>query len=113
MDDRNSSCLVADIGGTHTRFAWLQPGSPQLHEEHSFDNVDFGSLEAVIDAYLSRLETADAPKPGSLTLAVAAPVQHDRIRLINHDWQFSRSGLSQRLGVPVSIINDFSAQAYY
>ncbi len=72
-------------------------------------------LIADIGATSSRCATLTncEQKPRSLGLAVAAPVYGDDIRMINRDWSFSGTSLSNDLNFArVKIINDFHAIAY-
>ncbi|MDP2141234.1 MAG: glucokinase [Gammaproteobacteria bacterium] len=117
---RDDIChVVADIGGTNARFAWLgqssiDPGAQTdalLQCVTSYRCADFVHFEDALEAYLAGLRKEHAPKPVSLTLAVAASVHHDIIALTNFDWRFSRSELAASLGIPVNVLNDFSAQA--
>lgn len=120
---RNDIChVVADIGGTNARFAWIgaEYGAASADAACSdallqcvtaFRCADFVRFEDALQAYLARLREERAPKPVSLTLAVAASVHHDVIALTNFAWRFSRSELAASLGYPVHVLNDFSAQA--
>lgn len=117
---RDDIChVVADIGGTNARFAWLRAddagdtadADALLRCVSAFRCADFVHFEDALQAYLARLCEERAPKPVSLTLAVAASVHHDVIALTNFNWRFSRSELAARLGYPVHVLNDFSAQA--
>lgn len=104
--------VLADIGGTNARFAWVLPGSAQLQCVERVVCADFAHFENALEAYLERLRAEDAPKPVSVCLAVAASVHEDLIRMTNSPWQFSRLALAAQLGVPVHVLNDFSAQAW-
>lgn len=96
--------LIADIGGTHVRFAVADRTG--LHDAQTLLVADFpGPLEAV-DAYLK-----NHARPSCAIFAVAGPVGGDRFELTNFPWIFSVSGLSARLGFDVTLINDFHAQA--
>jgi len=110
--------VVADVGGTHARFALVQHGDLQdrvtnLQYVRTFKNVDFLSLGQLIQTYLQNLRHSDAPEVTGLYIAVAGSVQKDRIKLTNYDWSFSRAELAVQLGIPVTVLNDFSAQAYF
>ena len=97
--------LVADIGGTHARFALAGPDG-QPHDEQKLLAADFpGPLEAA-RAYLAGRKVRDA------VLAVATPVYSDWIDLTNSPWAFSVAELRQQLGLErIAAINDFTAQA--
>ncbi|HEY2070171.1 MAG TPA: glucokinase [Rhizomicrobium sp.] len=100
------SNLVADIGGTHCRFALAKPGSTSISEPKSFAVADYpGVVEAARD-FLGG-ETVEA-----LVFAVAGPVENGRIHFTNSGWSFSESELREKLGVKrAQLVNDFAAQA--
>lgn len=103
--------VIADIGGTNARFAWVGANA-LLQCITVYRCADFVRFEEAVEAYLARLGEEHAPKPISLTLAVAASVHQDVIALTNFEWRFSRSALAATLGFPVQVLNDFSAQAH-
>lgn len=104
----SSLSLVADIGGTNSRFAMCRLGTLDLVEPRKFANIDFSSLEAVIEHYLASVEG----EPRHACIAVAGPISSDTVRLTNIDWQFSRSALRKRFGFSrLHIANDFTALA--
>jgi glucokinase len=97
--------LIADIGGTHARFALAgSDGVPR--DEHKLLVADFpGPVEAAL-AYLAGRRVRDA------VLAVATPVDSDWIDLTNAHWAFSVAETRTALGVErLAVINDFTAQA--
>ena len=99
--------LVADIGGTNARFASVNPADGSLQDLHVYPCADFPFLLGAIETYL------DAYGDDSISgvcLAVAGPIDPDPIDLPNNHWTFSRVELERSLGMPVRIINDFSAQ---
>ncbi len=99
--------IVADIGGTNARFAYVQPGSRELQAIEIFPCADFPFFVDAIRAYMDSGHVQHVDK---VCLAVAGPVESDWIDLPNNHWAFSREQLQLELGVSVSIINDFSAQ---
>jgi glucokinase len=107
-----STALVADIGGTHARFglvvnAGQASGALQISSEEKFLCTEYDGLEEVLEAYL------DAIGRPALTwgsIAVAAPVWKDRIRMTNLHWSFSRQEIQRKLGLArLEVINDASA----
>jgi glucokinase len=100
--------LIADIGGTTSRFALAESGlRPRFIVTVANDAVD--SLEAAIDQYLGQI----AEMPASAVLAVAGPVNGDEISLTNRDWRFRLPDLRERFGFThVRAINDFEALAW-
>jgi glucokinase len=110
--------MVADVGGTHARFGLVQQGELKeriidLQYVRTFKNVNFPSLAQLVQSYLHSLRESSAPEVAGLYIAVAGSVQKDRIKLTNHDWSFSRTELAAQTGIPVTVLNDFSAQAYF
>ena len=103
------TCLLADIGGTHTRCAIVGTnGAPDAIEV--FDNHSFTDLSALLNRYIESLP-ADS-KPVSGTFAVAAPIRGDTVQMINIDWRFSTESLRQSLGMDrLQLRNDFEALA--
>ena len=101
--------LLADIGGTNTRCAIVdEDGTPRLIE--AFENRRFTDLSALLRQYIDSLP-ADS-RPTSATLAVAAPIREDTVRMINIDWEFSTESLRRSLRVDrLEMFNDFEALA--
>lgn len=104
---QSQTALLADIGGTYTRFALLDQdgriGAPDV-----FPTAAHETLEAAIRHWMDRT----GQKPGALALAVAGPVTGDAVALTNHPWRFSASGLATRFGfAPVCVMNDVAAIA--
>ncbi len=108
--------LVADIGGTHARFAPADGGrtAPLLMDSvHQLLVADFPSLVAAAQHYLESV----SPHPGSLeraVFAVAGRVDGDTARITNHPWLISRPDTALALGLDtesVQLVNDFTAQA--
>jgi glucokinase len=103
--------LIADIGGTNTRFAradlsgkivdkWVQPVSA------------YPTFAAALEGYLETL-AADAAFM-STVIAGAGPVSNDQIELTNNSWRISKHELVARLGAhsKVHIVNDLEAVAH-
>jgi glucokinase len=99
---------VGDFGGTHARLATLSPRDDALERITVLTCADYPRIEDSIDAYRERhgIETLD-----QVCLAVAGPVDTDLIRLPNNGWRFSRTALERSLGAPLTLVNDFTAQA--
>lgn len=108
MSTRQLTEIVADIGGTNARFAWIEAGGQALQDIESLLCADFGHAVDAIRHYLTRLPAAH--RISRICLAVAGPVETDWIDLPNNHWAFSKAALEQALGCPVTVINDFSAQ---
>lgn len=108
--------LVADIGGTHARFALTLDdgrGVPRLEHVNTLPIADHDSLESAIGTYLQQADIGPEHKPRKACLAIAAPIGDDQICMTNGHWQFSRSALGPTMGLDqLLLINDFAAQAY-
>ena len=108
--------LLADIGGTHARFALADPAAPRPLLEESvaaFPVERFPSLAEAARHYLA--SPAAGPASGAVRSAVAAvagPVRDGQARMTNHPWVVSAGRLGDALGVDdVALVNDFVAQA--
>jgi glucokinase len=100
--------LLADIGGTHSRFALLA-GSGRPEQVVSWDNNSYAMLENAIAAYLATLAT----RPRRAVLAVAGPVTSRDIALTNRGWHFNLDALARQFAFSnIRAINDFEAQAW-
>jgi glucokinase len=100
--------LLADVGGTHSRFALLGAnGRPD--RDVSWSDDDFASLENAIAKYLAEVRE----KPQRAVIAVAGPITGRDIALTNRDWRFNLDAVAQRFGfASIHAINDFEAQAW-
>ncbi|TCK07509.1 glucokinase [Marinobacterium mangrovicola] len=105
--------LVADIGGTHARFALVGPCDERPSASLTFKVSDFPSLTSAILAYLETTDLPEAQRPRCACLAIAGPTGLDRVNITNNGWSFSQQALKQTLGLEqLRVINDFTAQAY-
>jgi glucokinase len=97
--------LLADIGGTHARFALSGPdGQPAAVRK--LRAADYPGLVEAVRAYLGDRQVREA------VFAVATPVGTDRIKFTNSPWTFSIEATRKALGLErLVVINDFTAQA--
>jgi glucokinase len=101
--------LLADIGGTHARFAWQAGAGAPLTDEVVLPCDDHSSLEAAIGHYLAR---RGGHRPMEAALAMANPVQGDQVHMTNRDWSFSVEALKHSMGLRrLVVLNDFKALA--
>ena len=103
------SVLVADIGGTNTRFG-IVDADGALRRRLELRSDDFpGPAEAAL-RFLEGVPEGEKPRRG--VLAVACPVTGDRVRLTNRSWDFSLDEMRLSLGLDeLRAINDFAALA--
>jgi glucokinase len=101
--------LLADIGGTHARFALLQDET--LTAPLILPVGGFATVEAAVAAALAHLAPSGAVHRA--VLALAGPVVEEPVRLTNAPWDVSSLALSERFGFQrVLLVNDFLAQAH-
>jgi glucokinase len=100
--------LLADIGGTHARFA-LETAPGVLEE------VDVRASEAyptLLDAMRDYLAQTGARGVGHAAIGIATAVTGDSVRMTNHSWTFSIAALKRDLGLDtLLVLNDFTALA--
>ena len=101
--------LVADIGGTHARFALVAANSLEPEHEKTVRCADYESLEHAVRSYLR--ETGE-PVIREAALAVATNVTGDFVHLTNGPWGFSIEQTRQVLDLErLHVVNDFTALA--
>ncbi|CAG4913042.1 unnamed protein product [Acidocella sp. C78] len=102
--------VVADIGGTHARFARAQlcaRGVASVSSPVTLRTSDFASLDLCWKEFANRQDT---PLPKDASIAVASPVSADVMKLTNSSWLIRRAHLRDELGLEtVILLNDFSA----
>jgi glucokinase len=108
----DSPRLLADIGGTYARFA-LETGPGEFTQVASLRCADHADFHAAVRAYLASLNWPDgAQQIAHAAVAIANPVEGDRVRMTNYHWQFSIDEMRQRLGLDtLVVVNDFTALA--
>jgi glucokinase len=103
-----AASLIADIGGTHARFAVAQGG--RFDHLSVLDTADYPSMPAAAREFLAGL-----PADLHIThaaLDVAGPVVGDEAHLTNSAWSFSIAAARAELGLTdLRVFNDFAATA--
>ena len=104
-----STTLVADIGGSKSRFA-LANSSGDLEHVLVIENDTVADLDAAVARYLE--ETG--ARPGAATLAVAGSVDGEEVVLTNRTgWRLRRGEFAGRFGFSqLRVLNDFEAVAW-
>jgi glucokinase len=103
-----SECLLADIGGSKSRFA-LANSAGRLECILVIDNDAVADLPAAIECYLDKT----AARPISAMFAVAGLIDGEEVALTNRAWRFNRAELARRFGLsPLRVLNDFEAIAW-
>lgn len=105
--------VVADIGGTHARFAIAQVGGGRvlaLDGVETLRTAEHGSLQLAWEAYAAM---AGRPLPRAAALSVAGPVDGAAVQLTNNPWVLRPALIPERLGADVyTLVNDFAAVAH-
>lgn len=101
--------LIADIGGTHARFAVVTPDGSVLHPA-VLHGADFPDIQAVCTHYCQSLP--DDMIVRDAVWAVAGPVTADRVTITNRGWTFSSDSVKKHFGWDrFHVLNDFAALA--
>ena len=102
--------VVADIGGTHARFAIATIDNgivTKLSDEFKMKTSEHASLQIAWEVYGKELGRA-LPQDGAL--AVAGPVGGDVIYFTNSSWMIRPALISEKLGLErFTLVNDFAA----
>jgi glucokinase len=101
--------LLADIGGTHARFASLSGDEPG--PVRSLDVAAHAGMGDAVEHFLTE-QGAGMPVDEAI-LAVAGPVEGGRCALTNSRWVVDAGELQQRFGFrAVHLVNDHEATAW-
>lgn len=105
--------LIGDIGATNARFALLGADGG-IERGRILLGEDYATLEEAMASYLDEaLPGAPAEaRPRAAALAVASPIDGDRVSLTNHPWTFSIEEVRRRFALErLLVLNDFTANA--
>ncbi|WP_308515548.1 glucokinase [Sphingomonas flavescens] len=104
---------VADVGGTHARFAVAQIEGGRvvsLGDQVKLQTADHGSFQLAWQEF-GRRQNIDLPN--ELALSFAGPVGGEVLKLTNNPWVIRPALMKERLGVDrFTIVNDFGAVGY-
>jgi glucokinase len=104
---------VADIGGTHARFALAEVEGGRvvsLGDPLTLKTADHASFQTAWQEF-GRLAGVDLPD--ALGMAFAGPVGGEVLKLTNNPWVIRPALMEERLGVTqYKIVNDFGAVAH-
>lgn len=104
---------VADVGGTHARFALAEIEGEKvvsLSEPVTLKTAEHGSFQLAWEEFGRR---AGITLPNGLAIAFAGPVGGEVLKLTNNPWVIRPSLIKERLGVDrYVVVNDFGAVAY-
>lgn len=103
--------VVADVGGTHARFALaeIDGGAVSLGEPATFRTAEHEGFDSAWRTF----ELAAGPLPNAAAISIAGPVLGDRAAMTNGPWVLQLSALRAELGLDSLIaLNDFGAVAH-
>ncbi|MEX6634756.1 glucokinase [Hyphococcus lacteus] len=106
----NDEIIVADLGGTHARFALgrREKGTITLSKIRQFKVRDYSSVDEVAAEFL---RGADA-KPAIGCFAMAGPVLDETVKFTNSPWVLGSAEIKRALGLAsFKVVNDFEALA--
>jgi len=105
--------IVADIGGTNSRFGLVTEHSQNgyhVTKQQKYPSIQFSGIEQATQHYI---ESLNGEKYTGACLAVAGPIAGDNVCLTNLNWNFSSTQVRKNLDLTcLEIINDFAAYAY-
>jgi glucokinase len=100
--------LIADIGGTNTRFAVGQAG--RFDHMLELRNAEHATFQDAARHFLDQLP--NGMRVSKAALAVAGGTSGDVVSLTNYHWSFSVARVRDELGLAeLRVINDFEAIA--
>ncbi len=103
------SCVLADVGGTRTRFALFTDG--QLGPIESVRTGAYASMRDAMHHFLNG--QAEGTVVDRAVIAAAGPVSGGRCKLTNAPWTLDAEGLRQALHLrSVRLVNDLEALAW-
>lgn len=105
--------VTADIGGTHARFAIAEVADGKvasLGEPTKMACADHASFQTAWEAYG---EAIGEKLPRAASIALAAPIAGDLIKLSNNPWVIRPALVNSKLGLDTHLLlNDFAAVAH-
>jgi glucokinase len=103
--------LVGDVGGTHARFAVVEPASagPWRILQRLDLAERFATFNDALRSYLTHAGVT--PLPRLAAIAVAGPVVAGTARFTNRGWEISEQGLREIGFDRALLVNDFTALA--
>jgi glucokinase len=102
------SILLADIGGSKSRFALVGSGG-RPERILVIENDTVVDLAAAVVRYLEKT----GAKPQAAVFAVAGPIGGEEVALTNRAWRFRRREFAERFRLSqLEVVNDFEAIAW-
>ena len=100
--------LLGEIGDTNARFA-LETGPGEIFQVQEYPCADYPGIAEVIRKYLKDMQIG---RVNHGAIAIANPLDDDRISMTNPGWTFSIEATRRALGFgTLRVVNDFTALA--
>jgi glucokinase len=107
--------LAGDIGGTKTALSLYARDAPRVYRELAsarYPSADHSGLWPIVRQFLREHAGSEAPPElRSAGFGVAGPVEDGVCKATNLPWIIDARHLSEGLGAPAGLINDFHAVA--
>ncbi len=113
--DQSRIILAGDIGGTNTNLAIVgeKNGKFTMIVEAHWKSKDVDGVIQPINKLISLAEQKDKRlKPDMCCISAAGPVSNNSCKLTNLAWEINGKHISEEIGVPTEVINDFLAISY-
>ena len=107
-----SELVAVDVGGTHVRFALanVANGTIALGDSVTLETADHPDLESAWHAFE---QMAGVALPRAAAVAIAGPVNGDKVPMTNSPWVLHISAFERAAGLDaVTVLNDFGAVAH-
>jgi len=103
--------IVADVGGTNARFALVRDkkgAKYQIDDVRAYLGRNYNTFEEVLTEYLLSIDA----RPKGACIAIAAPIEGDRVSMANLPWSFSKFDIAKQFQFNAfEVINDFTSVA--
>lgn len=107
LDEVRFPVLIGDIGGTNSRFALIETIDSPVQRMPDAKTGDHASIEDAIEAAVYARTTV---RPRSAIVALAGPIDGERVDLTNAAWVVEPRKVIARAGLEEMILlNDFEA----
>jgi glucokinase len=104
--------LVSDVGGTNTTVALVHHagGRFAIQTARRFASGSLAGIEEALERFL--MDHGDQARPSRYCVSAAGPVVGRVCDMTNVAWRIDADAVSERLGIPTFLINDFTAICY-
>jgi glucokinase len=105
--------VVADIGGTHARFALAEVEGGRVRSLGDVLTLRTREHAGLVEAWAVLRQKSGGTLPQAAAIAFAGPVGGEVLRLTNSPWEVRPAQLPRELGVErLTLVNDFGAVAH-